>query len=84
VALECLQGKTGAPRRFRVVIEIGQRRLLEQLQRSGRVFRRLSTSPLTGDNHLRHTRFVSLCDDKKPRDVRREQAPSDKRLARGI
>jgi ATP-dependent DNA ligase len=33
----------------------------------------------TGDNHLRHTRFVSLRDDKKPRDVRREQAPSDKR-----
>jgi hypothetical protein len=26
-----------------------------------------------GDNHLRHTRFVGLRDDKAARDVRREQ-----------
>jgi bifunctional non-homologous end joining protein LigD len=29
----------------------------------------------TGDHHLRHTRFISLRDDKKARDVRREQPP---------
>jgi ATP-dependent DNA ligase len=27
---------------------------------------------LTPDNHLRHSRFVALRDDKKPKDVRRE------------
>ena len=26
----------------------------------------------TGDNHLRHTRFISLREDKPARDVRRE------------
>jgi bifunctional non-homologous end joining protein LigD len=26
----------------------------------------------TTDNHLRHSRFVGLREDKKPRDVRRE------------
>jgi len=27
----------------------------------------------TGENHLRHTRFIALREDKKPRDVKREQ-----------
>ena len=27
----------------------------------------------TGENHLRHTRFMSLRDDKRPRDVVRER-----------
>ena len=27
----------------------------------------------TGENHLRHTRFMSLRDDKRPKDVVREQ-----------
>jgi DNA ligase D-like protein (predicted ligase) len=30
----------------------------------------------TGDNHLRHTRFVGLREDKRARDVRREQPAS--------
>lgn len=29
----------------------------------------------TGENHLRHTRFMGLRDDKDARDVRREQPP---------
>jgi bifunctional non-homologous end joining protein LigD len=28
----------------------------------------------TGENHLRHTRFIALRDDEKPTDVRRESA----------
>jgi len=28
----------------------------------------------TGDNHLRHTKFIALRDDKKPKDVRRDES----------
>jgi DNA ligase D-like protein (predicted ligase) len=33
----------------------------------------------TGENHLRHTRFVALREDKRARDVRREAPPSTER-----
>ena len=33
----------------------------------------------TGDNHLRHTKFISVRDDKPAREVRRESAPTRSR-----